>query len=154
MIKSSFISIAIIYILMVSCCSTDHGPPTDTQYVVIKNYGGFNLTNAKDNLLFTNQYGYKFGISPAQTIIDNGDTLCVISPYYSLFGGEFNASSKGLLVNKILNRTDTLNVKFSLKKVDSCNEYPVMDEATLNGKKGVFRTVNGLYGNVIELKFK
>jgi hypothetical protein len=143
----------IISIIMVSCCTTDHGPPTNTQYVVINNYGGFNLTNVKDNLLFTNQYGYKLIISPGRTIIDNGDTLCVISPYYSLMSAEFNPSSKGLLVNKILNRTDTLNVTFSLKKVDSCNEYPIMTEATLNGKKGIPRTVNGLSGDVIELKY-
>jgi hypothetical protein len=146
--------LSIFSILMAACCSTDHGPPTNTQYVVIKNYGGFNLTNVKENLLFTNQYGYKYGISSAQTIVDKGDTLCVISPYYSITGEEFNPSSKGLLVNKILNRTDTLSVKFSLKKVDSCNEYPVMDEASLNGRKGVPRNLEDFYGDVIELKFK
>ena len=144
----------IISLLFYNCCSTDHEPPTNTQYVVIKNYGGFNLTNVKDNLLFTNQYSYKFGISPAQTIINKSDTVCVISPYYSITGGEFNPAIKVLLVNKILNRTDTLDVKFYMKKIDSCNEYPVMNEASLNNTKGVSRTVNGLYGDFIELKFK
>ena len=53
-----------------------------------------------------------------------------------------------------MNRTDTLDVKFYMKKIDSCNEYPVMNEASLNNTKGVSRTVNGLYGDFIELKFK
>jgi hypothetical protein len=68
--------------------------------------------------------------------------------------GGFNKAIKVLIVNKILNRTDTLSVKFSLKKGDSCNEYPVMDEASLNGKKGIPRKIEGLYGDVIELKYK
>jgi hypothetical protein len=87
-------------------------------------------------------------------LINKGDTLCLIKPYYGLVGGGFNPAIKVLLVNKILNRTDTLRVKFSLKKVDSSNEYPVMDEASLNGKKGIPRSLVDFYGDVIELKYK
>jgi hypothetical protein len=152
MTKSFFITVIIVSFLFWGCCTTDYVTHTP-QYVVIKSYGGFKLTNI-------NLQGQQENLSivseklEARTIIDKGDTLCLIGPYYSLVGGGFNPATKVLLVNKILNRTDTLRAKFSLKKVDSCNEYPVMDEATLNGKKGVFRTVKGLYGNVIELKFK
>lgn len=152
MTKSFFNSITVISFLFWGCCSTDYVTHTP-QYVVIKNYGGFKLTNInlqgqQENLLIVSEK------LEARTIIAQGDTLCLISPYYGLVGGGFNSSIKVLLVNKILNRTDTLRVKFSLKKVDSCNEYPVMDEASLNGNKGVSRKVNGLYGDIIELKFK
>lgn len=152
MTKSFFIKITIISFLLWGCCSTDyvtHSP----QYVVIKSYGGFNLTrlNLQDQLENLVIVSEKL---EARTIIDKGDTLCLIRPYYGLVGGGFNSNVKVLLVNKILNRTDTLRVKFSLKKVNSCNEYPVIDEASLNNKKGISRTITGLYGDVIELKFK
>lgn len=152
MTKSFFIATAIISFLFYGCCTTDYVTHTP-QYVVIKNYGGFKLTNInpqnqQENLVIVNEK------LEARTIIDNGDTLCLIRPYYGLVGGGFNSGVKVLLVNKILNRTDTLRVKFSLKQVNSCNEYPVMDEASLNSKKGVSRTITGLYGNVTELKFK
>ena len=152
MTKSFFISITVISFLFWGCCTTDYVTHTP-QYVVIKNYGGFKLTNInlqgqQENLLIVSEK------LEARTIIAQGDTLCLIKPYYGLVGGGFNPSIKVLLVNKILNRTDTLRVKFSLKKVDSCNEYPVMDEASLNGNKGVSRTLNEIYGNIIELKFK
>ena len=151
MTKQFSITITIL-LLLTGCCTTDYVTHTP-QYVVIKSYGGFKLTNI-------NLQGQQENLSivseklEARTIIDKGDTLCLIGPYYSLVGGGFNSATKVLLVNKILNRTDTLRAKFSLKKVDSCNEYPVMDEASLNGNKGISRTVSGLYGNVIELKFK
>jgi hypothetical protein len=152
--KKQFSIIITIILLLTGCCTKDNDTLYPPQYVVIKNYGGFNLTNVKDNLLYTNRYGYKYSNSPGQTIIDKGDTLCVISPYYSVVSGEFNPSSEAFLVNKILNRTDTLRVRFSMKKVDSCNDYLVMDEASLNGRKGVPRKIEGFYGDIIELKFK
>jgi hypothetical protein len=150
--KQFFITPTIILFLFWGCCTTDYVTHTP-QYVVIKSYGGFKLTNfnlqgKQENLLIVSEK------LEARTIIDKGDTLCLIVTYYSLVGGGFNPDTKVLLVNKILNRTDTLRAKFSLKKVDSCNEYPVMDEASLNGNEGISRTVTGLYGNVIELKFK
>lgn len=152
MTKLFFISITIISFLLYGCCTPDYVTHTP-QYVVIKSYGGFNLTrlnlqDQQENLVMVSEK------LEARTIIDKGDTLCLIRPYYGLVGGGFNPSIKVLLVNKILNRTDTLRVKFSLKKVDKCNEYPVMDEATLNGKKGVPRSLLDFYGDVIELKFK
>ena len=151
--KQFFINAIFISLLLDSCCSKDNNNLYTPQYVVIKNYGGFKLTNInlqgqQENLLIVSEK------LEARTIIAQGDTLCLIRPYYGLVGGGFNPSIKVLLVNKILNRTDTLRVKFSLKKVDSCNEYRVMDEASLNGNKGVSRKVNGLYGDIIELKFK
>jgi hypothetical protein len=151
--KLHFITTIFISLLFQSCCSKDNNVLYPPQYVVIKSYGGFNLTrlnlqDQQENLVIVSEK------LEARTIIDKGDTLCLIRPYYGLVNGGFNPAIKVLLVNKILNRTDTLSVKFSLKKVDSCNEYPVMDEATLNGKKGISRTVTGLYGDIIELKFK
>jgi hypothetical protein len=150
--KLHFITTIIISSLFYGCCTTDYVTHTP-QYVVIKSYGGFNLTrpNSQDQLENLVIVSEKL---EARTILDKGDTLCLIRPYYGLVGGGFNPAIKVLLVNKILNRTDTLRVKFSLKRVDKCNEYPVMDEATLNGKKGISRTVTGLYGDIIELKFK
>jgi hypothetical protein len=150
--KKQFFTNITIILLLTGCCTTDyltHIP----QYVVIKSYGGFNLTrlnlqDRQENFVIVSEK------LEARTIIDKGDTLCLIKPYYSLVGGGFNPAIKVLLVNKILNRTDTLSVKFSLKKVDSCNEYPIMDEAALNGKKGVPRNLEDFYGDVIELKFK
>ena len=152
MTKTFFISITIISFLFWGCCTTDYLTHTP-QYVVIKSYGGLKLTNInlqnqQENLLIISEK------LEAKTIIDKGDTLCLIRPYYGLVGGGFNPSIKVLLVNKILNRTDTLRVRFSLKKIDSCNEFPVMDEASLNGNKGFSRKVDGLYGDIIELKFK
>jgi hypothetical protein len=141
-----------ILLLLTGCCTTDYVTHTP-QYIVIKSYGGFKLTNI-------NLQGQQENLSivseklEARTIIDKGDTLCMIKPYYGLVGGGFNPAIKVLLINKILNRTDTLNVKFSLKKINSCNEYPVMDEALLNGKKGVSRSLIDFYGDVIELKYK
>ncbi len=151
MTKQFSITVTII-LFLTGCCTTDYVTHIP-QYVVIKSYGGFNLTrlnlqDQQENLMIVSEK------LEARTIIDKGDTLCLIKPYYGLMNGGFNPAIKVLLVNKILNRTDTLRVKFSLKKVDNCNEYPVMDEATLNGRKGVTRTIPGLYGDVIELKYK
>jgi hypothetical protein len=150
--KQFSINVAII-LLLTGCCTKDNNVPYPPQYVVIKSYGGFNLTrlnlqDQQENLVIVSEK------LEARTIIDKGDTLCLIKPYYGLVGGGFNKAIKVLLINKILNRTDTLSVKFSLKKVDSCNEYPVMDEAMLNGKKGISRNLVDFYGDVIELKFK
>ncbi len=149
--KQFFTNISII-LLLTGCCTTDYVTHTP-QYVVIKSYGGFNLTrlnlqDQQENLIIVSEK------LEARTIIDKGDTLCLIRPYYGLVNGGFNPAIKVLLVNKILNRTDTLSVKFSLKKVDSCNEYPIMEEASLNGKKGITRNLVDFYGDVIELKYK
>lgn len=159
MTKQFFICTIIISVLLESCCSKDNNIPYAPQSVVIKSYGGVSLTKInsqgkQDNIQVTTQNGLKLDIMTPQTIIDQGDTLFVINPYYSSSGGEFNPSVKALLVNKIFNRVDTLNVKFSLKRIDACNENVQIDEATLNGKKGDFRKVTSLYGDVIELKFK
>lgn len=146
------LSATTILCLFWGCCQTDYVSHTP-QYVVIKNYGGMGLTKLNDKGQYENLSFIGEQLS-ARTIIVEGDTLCLISPYYGLTGGGFNSDTKVILVNKILNRTDTLNVKFSLKKIDNCNEYPIIDEAKLNSKKGVVREISGLYGNIFELKYK
>jgi hypothetical protein len=157
--KSFFINAIWSSILLNACCSKDNNIPYAPQSIIIKNYGGINLTKTniqgeQTNIQVTNSNGIKIGITPPQTIIDKGDTLFVINPYYSSSGGEFTPYITAILVNKILKRTDTLHVKFSLKKIDSCNENIQIDEAYLNRNKGFIRESSSINEKFIELKYK
>jgi hypothetical protein len=55
------------------------------------------------------------------------------------------------LFNKRLNKTDTILVKYSIQKIDSCNEYLKIEVAYLNGKKGVTGKTK-MFDEIIELK--
>jgi hypothetical protein len=148
-------------LLLQSCCSKqDPNTPIQPQLVLIKNYGGLNLTKmnsqgAMENLLITNLNGLNlvkgYGAS-FRIIVDKGDTLCAIQPMNSSQNENFKYSEKLLLVNKILNRTDTLLVRYSMQKVDQCNDRINLDEASLNNKKGITRKISD-YPDAIEVKF-
>lgn len=122
--------------------------PNPPQYVVIKNYStkGLKITSENGIDLQAKGYGTSFFVS-----IENIDTLSFINPVNSLNNDLAKKSEKVLLSNNLLNKTDTLFIKYSIKKVDSCNEYLKIDEAYLNGKKGIVRKTRD-YDMVIELK--
>lgn len=143
----------IILFLLESCCSVDyvnHLP----QHVVIKNYGGFALTaidkNGKQAITFNNDISR----TSTTTIIDKKDTLCVIEPYMENPDHLFNPDIKILIINKILNRVDTLQTKFVMQKIDACNEYPKITEVVFNSKKGVIRNMADRYGDYWEVSLR
>lgn len=143
----------VVFLLLEGCCSVDyvnHLP----QHVVIKNYGGFALTainNAgKQAITFNNDVSK----TSTKTVIDKNDTLCVIEPYAEGPDRLFKSDIKVLIINKILNRVDTLQAKFSMQKIDSCNEYPKITEVIFNGKKGVVRNMVDSYGDYWEVPLR
>jgi hypothetical protein len=136
----------LLYVLMASCCQV--GKPTPPQYVLIKNYPTKDLVIASNYGLDLKAQGYgtDFLVS-----IENGDSLCYINPINTLNNGFTKMSDKVFLFNKRLNRTDTILVKYSIQKIDSCNEYLKIEEAYLNGKKGVIGKTK-MFDEIIELK--
>lgn len=144
---------SIILFLLEGCCSVDyvnHLP----QHVVIKNYGGIALTSinkdGKQAITFNNDVSR----TSTTTIIDKNDTLCVIEPYMEGPDHIFKSDIKILIINKILNRVDTLQAKFSIQKIDACNEYPKITEVIFNGKKGVIRNMADRYGDYWEVPLR
>lgn len=131
--------------LTTSCCEI---VPTPPQYVFIRNYPtqGLVITSAYGIDLRAKGYGTDFFVS-----VEKGDSLCFINPINSLNNDLKKTSDKVFLFNKLLNRTDTILVKYSIKKIDNCNEYLKIDEAYLNGKKGLISKTEK-FEEIIELK--